>query len=85
MIPSSQPMPVKGYLVIDRCAEGWGYVYPEDGEIFTGYPCGYWEVHSQSFIEVKRNGQLVRTVNCSDLAEVEFHLQESDEVNNANT
>ena len=72
MIPSIKPMPVKRYLLIDRCSEGLGYVCPEDGEVFIGQPYGYLEDFSPPFIEVQKNGRTIRTVNCADVAEIEF-------------
>ena len=72
MIPEIEAMPVKGYQFIDRYGEGFRFVYPEDGEVFIGYPHQHYGDNSQPFIEVKKDGRTIRTVNCADVSQIEF-------------
>lgn len=72
MIPDTKPMPIASYMWIDHCAEGFGPVKPKEGETFTGIPHSYYADESPPFIVVKRGDTVIRTVNCADVAEVEF-------------
>lgn len=72
MIPSIKPMKVKKYLHIDRLAEGLGFCEPQEGEEFLGIPVSWYGDESDPFIQVSKNGKIIRTVNCSDLAIIEF-------------
>ena len=72
MIPPMRNTRVTGYLWIDRCCEGYQKVEPAEGEMFIGIPYGWYEESSKPFIEVRKDGKLVRTVNCEELSEVFF-------------
>jgi hypothetical protein len=72
MISGNKPRKIKKFLYIDRCAEGYGYTKPQNDEEFLGIPYSYYEDSSSPFIEVVRNGTVVRTINCSDISEIEF-------------
>lgn len=72
MITSNQPVRIKGYLFIDHCAEGICFTRPKEGEILTGYPHGWFADNSAPFIEHSENGKVTKTINCADLAIIEF-------------
>lgn len=72
MISGNKPRKIKCFLYIDRCAEGFGWTLPKDSEEFVGIPYSYYADDSQPFIEVKENSKVVKTINCSDICEIEF-------------
>jgi hypothetical protein len=76
MIPGGTPRNVAKYVPIDHCAEGYGWVEPGTGESFVGIPGGWYGGECQPFIEVYQGEALLRTVNCSDLSEVVFVVDE---------
>lgn len=75
MIQGNKAMRIKKYLFIDRCAEGFGYCVPEDGEELIGLPFGWCAEDSPPFIEHRRNGKVVQTVNCTDVAMIIFEVE----------
>lgn len=72
MIPGPEVLKVKRFLYIDRCCEGYNFAEPSEGEEFMGIPPGYYGEGSMSIIEVFKGPVLIRTINCADLAVVEF-------------
>ena len=77
MISGPKERRIARYLPIDHCAEGGGFITPDDGEVFVGIPNGWYEEGSQPFIEVRAKGEVVRTVNVFDLSEIEFAVAEA--------
>ena len=78
MIPGDKPLPVRCYLLIDRSAEGFVYVYPRGGEVFIGHPWNHCGDGSGPFIEVKKDGHTIRTVNCTDISIIGFAESEGE-------
>lgn len=81
MINGSKQRQVAKYLPIDHCSEGYGFEQPRDGETFMGCPWG-WYVDSANavsppVIEVIRDGEVIRTINALDLAEIHFAAAET--------
>jgi hypothetical protein len=72
MIAGNKERPVARYLPIDHVGEGYGPVSPADGETFIGIPYGWRTDNSGPFIEIVKDGTVVRTINALDLAEIEF-------------
>ena len=72
MITGNCERPIKEYLIIDRTAEGFGYVRPGEGETFVGIPYSWHCDGSMPFIEHRRDGKVIVTVNCADVAEIHF-------------
>lgn len=63
---------IKSYLPIDRLGEGYAHVTPADGETFVGIPYGWYGETSHPFIEVVKDGSIIRSINCSDISEIIF-------------
>jgi hypothetical protein len=74
MIRGSKEVRIKEYLFIDRMGEGLGYTKPEDGEELWGLPAGYIEDSSQPFIEHRKAGKTIQSVNCADVAVIVFDV-----------
>jgi hypothetical protein len=72
MITGNSERPIKEYLLIDRLAEGYGYVTPKEGEAFVGIPYSWHCDGSMPFIEHRKNGKVIVTVNVIDIAEIHF-------------
>ena len=70
MIPAN--VRIKGYLLINHRAEGFGMVKPKEDEEFWGIPHAWHNDDSTPYIEVTNSGKLIRTVNASDVSEIEF-------------
>ena len=60
------------YLPIDRMAWGIGYVQPQDGETIVGIPYSWHCEGSLPFIEHRKDGKVIKTVNCTDVSEIHF-------------
>lgn len=45
---------IKRYLFIDRCAEGVGFITPEEGEEIFAVPSGWYHDNSTAFIEHRK-------------------------------
>ncbi len=67
---------IKRYLFIDRCAEGVGFITPEEGEEIFAIPFGWYNDNSTAFIEHRKNGRIIKTVNCADISVIEFENKE---------
>lgn len=65
---------IKRYFPIDRTGDSQAWVCPEEGENFVGIPGGYYHKDSYPFVEVWKGERLARTVNCIDIAEIEFDI-----------
>lgn len=74
MIRGSKEVRIKEYLHIDRCAEGYGFTKPQDGEEFWGMPAGYIEDGSMPFVEHRKDGKTIQSVNCADVAVIVFDV-----------
>lgn len=72
MITGNCESKIESYLPMDRCGEGYGFVEPWEGEEFIGIPYGWHTEISAPFIEVRKNGVVVRTINASDVSEIRF-------------
>jgi len=72
MIPGPKPLEISEYLPIDRCAEGYCYATPKEGEKFMGIPFGWYETGSMAFIEISKDGKVISTVNVYDVSEIHF-------------
>ena len=72
MISGNKRRPVSEYLLIDHCKEGFGYSTPGIGEEFWGYPWGWAEGTAPPYIEVERDGVVIRSVNALDVSEILF-------------
>ncbi len=74
MIKGLKEVRIKEYLFIDRMGEGLGYTKPEAGEEFWGIPAGHIEDNSQPFIEHRKDGKTIQSVNCADVAVIVFEV-----------
>ena len=74
MISGIKERRILGYLPIDHCSEGYGWIRPSGNEIFVGIPYSYCSDSSIAFIECRENGVVKRTVNAADLSEIEFEI-----------
>jgi hypothetical protein len=72
MIPGGKPMKIKGFFYSDRRGEGLGMTIPMEGQEFLGIPYGWNGTDSQPYIEITVGGKVVQTVNCADVAMIEF-------------
>jgi hypothetical protein len=72
MISSQKPVEIVSYLLMDRRGEGFGHVRPNSGQKFILYPWSWFEDHSYPFIEIQQDGTVVKTINCADVAEIQF-------------
>ncbi len=70
--PNNKPRPVKSFVIRNWDKIGAVLIFPEDGEVFIGIPAEYYCDGEGPFIEIKRDGNLVSTVNCRHLATVNF-------------
>jgi len=76
MITGNKVLEVIGYLPIDHNAERLMWVLPKTGEMFIGHPYGFHAINSTPFIEiVNENNKTIKTINCSDIAEIEFAIK----------
>lgn len=75
MINGGRAIRIKEFLYIDRNAEGCGFVKPEHGEEFWGVPYGFDGETSLPYIEVYKNGKILRTINCADISTIEFDVE----------
>ena len=74
MIPGSVEKKIKKYFLIDRCAEGFGYISANNGETLIGIPYGWYHENSTPFIEHRVDGVVTKTVNVSDVSEIVFEI-----------
>jgi len=72
MISGTTERKVERYLPIDHCSEGFGWVTPDDDEELVGIPYGFVVDGSGPFIQCRRDGSVVKTVNALDLSEIVF-------------
>jgi len=77
MIEGSKPIAIAEYLPMDRCAEGYSFIKPLEGQEFQGIPYGFLTAYSKPFIEIYQNNVLVGSVNCDDVSEIIFKKGES--------
>ena len=66
-------MKINGFFYIDHCAEGLGRRTHKENEVFIGrkMDCGD---HDELFIEIKRDGKTVQTVNVKNISDIEFAI-----------
>lgn len=64
---------IKEYSFIDRMGVGLGYVKPKDGEEIIGR-VEYHGDHDEVFIEHRKNGQTIKTVNPNDVSDIVFDV-----------
>ena len=74
MITGNSERKIKQFLSIDRCAEGYAFTKPKDGEEFVGIPYQWVANDSMPFIEIRKNGIVTATINVSDVSEIEYEL-----------
>lgn len=72
MISGDKERRIAKYFYIDHCGEGFKFVEPGEGETFVGIPYGWYGENADSFIEVRKDGVVIRTVNPRDLSIIEF-------------
>lgn len=72
MISGDKPRGIKYYLHIDHCGEGVGWSAPKEGESFIGIPFSWFCDNSMPYVEVRKGGKHVRSINCSDISVIEF-------------
>ena len=72
MIRGNGEQKIKEYCCIDRCAEGYGMVQPKEGEEIIGLPFGWCDDNSQPFIEHRKDGKVICSVNCADVSIIVF-------------
>ena len=72
MIPGDGPKKIKCFSYIDRCGERLGMTTPTEGQTFLGIPYGWNGAESHPYIEITVGGKVVMTVNCADVAMIEF-------------
>ena len=74
MIRGNREQKIKEYLFIDRMAEGLGYTRPGEGEEFVGMPFGWCDDNSMPFIEHRKDGKTIQSVNCADVSIIVFDV-----------
>ncbi len=74
MIAGNSPRKIKKYLFIDHCAENCSYVTPEDGEEIWGVPYQFQSDQSLPYIEHRKGGIVVQTVNALDVSVIIFDV-----------
>ena len=47
-------------------------VRPEEGEEIIGLPFGWCDDNAQPFIEHRKDGKVIRSVNCADVSIIVF-------------
>lgn len=72
MITGNNTRKIKKYLYIDRMSEGLGFVKPQEGEEIIGIPYQWCSENSYPFIEHRKNGIVIQTVNTLDVAIIVF-------------
>ncbi len=72
MITGNYEQKIKEYLHVDRMAEGLGFTKPGEGEKFIGMPYGWCGDSSMPFIEHRKDGKTIQTVNCADVSIIVF-------------
>jgi len=72
MIRGNKERKIKEYLFIDRMAKGITFTEPEKGEAIVGFPYNYFNEDSEPFIEHRKDGKIIQTVNCADVAVIVF-------------
>ncbi len=87
MITGDKEREIKGYLMIDRLGEGRCWTEPFEGTEtegikIVGMPIGYFGDNSPAFIEHRKNGVVIKTVNCADVSEIQFwiHIEPYDPI-----
>uniref|UniRef100_A0A6M3JPS5 Uncharacterized protein n=1 Tax=viral metagenome TaxID=1070528 RepID=A0A6M3JPS5_9ZZZZ len=73
MIPGNATRKIKSFLFIDHMGEGLGRTTPKEGEEFVGI-LGWHSSESHPFIQVQKDGKVVRTINALDISEIEFEV-----------
>jgi hypothetical protein len=74
MITGNKERKIKEYLSIDHTDEGFGFTKPEKGEDIIGIPYGYYSENSYPFIEHRKNGIVIQTVNAIDVSIIVFDV-----------
>ena len=73
MIPSEGETQIEWYTLIDTTEpEKRTRVFPAVGETFVGIPHAWHTDNSMPYIEVRVNGQCVRTINALAVLEIAF-------------
>ena len=72
MISGNKERKIKEYLPIDHAAEGYGFVKAAAGEELIGIPYQWLSDASLPFIEHRKNGVTVKSVNALDVSEIIF-------------
>jgi len=72
MIQGNSERPIAWYLPIAHGGEDYDPVKPAEGEEFVGFPYGGCSDNSLPFIEVRRDGKCIRTVNALDCSNIGF-------------
>ena len=72
MIRADKPRRIEKYLPIDHMGVGDAFVRPADDAEFWGIPFGWCGDNSPPFIEHRRGGKVVCSVNCSDVSKIMF-------------
>ena len=76
MITGDKEQEIKAYIMIDRLEQGLCWVEPCLGtyEKIIGIPFGFYAENAMPFIEHRKNGVVTKSVNCSDVAQIEFWI-----------
>lgn len=72
MIQGSQKKKIERFKLIDHFSEGLSWTEPESNESFLGVPYQFDADDSMPYVEIYRDGSLVKTVNAMDCSEIEF-------------
>jgi len=75
MIPGNATRKIKSFLFIDHMGEGLSRTTPKEGEEFVGIPFSWYSNESHPFIQVQKDGKVVRTINALDISEIEFEVE----------
>ena len=74
MITGDNEREIKAYVMIDRLEEGLSWQEPSEDDRIFGIPYGWHGENSKPFIEHRKNGFVTKTVNVSDVSEIEFWM-----------
>ncbi len=74
MIRGNREQKIKEYLYIDHMAEGFEFIKPGEGEELIGIPYGWCNDCSMPFIEHRKDGKTLKTVNCTDVSIIIFDV-----------
>jgi hypothetical protein len=74
MITGNNERPIKEYWIIDHCSEGYYGITAGDGEKIVGIPYKWHSDNSIPFIEHRKNGTVIKTVNALDVSIITFDI-----------